>query len=239
MTTDLPASVFDAIRRSATEEWPGNPEMQAHVIECEVDAYNALHALDYGAALQLKAALLQEASQFHDTWEDRVDFLRDEIRAVAELANLNPDDVPVALVRELKAKAEAEHDWYSTQLDEVQKGLAEYRYVQRTRAEIEPIRDLLVRMEKIIGSECYNANIQNYGAGGMWEGEGRSFRYPLTFTRDGEDEKRSSAPEDLAAEALITGRYKFGANELGIFRALVRIVDMLETDHGLQVKMKA
>ena len=33
---------------------------------------------------------------------------------------------------------------------------------------------------------------------------------------------------DLQPEALITGHYKFGANELSIYRALVRIVDVHE-----------
>jgi len=40
----------------------------------------------------------------------------------------------------------------------------------------------------IIGSECYIANIQNYSAWGVWEGEGRSFRYPVTYIRDGQEE---------------------------------------------------
>jgi hypothetical protein len=33
----------------------------------------------------------------------------------------------------------------------------------------------------------------------------------------------------------MTGHYKFGANELSIHRALVRIVDMLKTDYGLTI----
>jgi len=40
-------------------------------------------------------------------------------------------------------------------------------------------RQVLVRLESILGNACYNANIQNYGPGGIREAEGRSFRYPL------------------------------------------------------------
>ena len=49
--------------------------------------------------------------------------------------------------------------------------------------------------------------------------------------------KRSERLEfdDLQPEVLITGHYKFGANELSIYRALVRIVDMLEADYGLKI----
>ncbi|MEW2839098.1 hypothetical protein, partial [Vibrio sp. JC34] len=40
-------------------------------------------------------------------------------------------------------------------------------------------KELLIKLEKIIGSSCYNGNIQNWGANGEWLGEGRSFRYPI------------------------------------------------------------
>lgn len=40
------------------------------------------------------------------------------------------------------------------------------------------IRDL----DAIIGNECYNANIQNWGPNGTFYGTGREFRYPITFT---------------------------------------------------------
>ena len=95
------------------------------------------------------------------------------------------------------------------------------------------MRDLLLRMEQILGAECYNAHIQNYSARGVWEGEGRSFRYPVTYVRQGGEEKRRSRTDDLTAEELITGHYRFGANELGVMRALVRIVEMLRDEYGL------
>ena len=34
----------------------------------------------------------------------------------------------------------------------------------------------------------------------------------------------------------MTGRYKFGANELNIFRALRKVVEMLQTEYGLRVE---
>lgn len=235
MTQDMPSEVLDEIRRAAKTDWPGDHEMQQHVIDSESEAYHALQALDFGQALSFKQAILDEASQYNETWEDRFNAVHAEVEAFAELAALSPDDVPTDLVAEMKQKAVAEHDWYSAQLEEVQQGIEGYRYVQRTRAKVGPIRDILVRMESIIGSECYNANIQNYSAWGVWEGEGRSFRYPVTYIRDGQEEKRKARVDDLRPEALITGHYKFGANELSIYRALARIVDMLEADYGLKI----
>ena len=40
---------------------------------------------------------------------------------------------------------------------------------------------LLIELEDIIGHEFYNAKIQNWGPGGVFEGEGRELRYPVTF----------------------------------------------------------
>jgi hypothetical protein len=40
---------------------------------------------------------------------------------------------------------------------------------------------LLIELEEIIGHEFYNAKIQNWGPGGVFEGEGRELRYPVTF----------------------------------------------------------
>lgn len=111
-------------------------------------------------------------------------------------------------------------------------------FIQRTREQVGPIRELSVRMEAIIGQECYNGNIQNYSSWGEWDGEGRSFRYPVTFFRKGGEEKRKSTTADLEHDELITGHYKFGANELSIYRALMKIVDMLETEYDF-VKPKA
>ena len=100
---------------------------------------------------------------------------------------------------------------------------------------------LLHDIEYEIGSECYNGNIQNFGAGGVWEGEGRDFRYPVRFTNsDGEREKykgklpytKSSSGElancVLGEERYSSGHYAFGANELYVFRGIRHALEKLE-----------
>lgn len=235
MADAIPPEILTEIKRVASVEWPGDRDMQNYTIDAETTACRSLEALDFGAALEHKPAILKEAREFHETWEDILSFVSDEVDAFNALAALAPEDVPADFVAEHKRKAAAEHDWFASQLEDVQQAIEGYRYVQRTRAKVGPIRDLLVRMEAIVGSECYNANIQNYSAWGVWEGEGRSFRYPVIYIRNGQEEKRKARVDDLEPEALITGHYKFGANELSIHRALVRIVDMLEADYGLKI----
>ncbi len=41
---------------------------------------------------------------------------------------------------------------------------------------------LLAELEQIVGNNCYNGSIQNYGPYGVYEGAGRYFRYPLTVS---------------------------------------------------------
>lgn len=235
MADEIPPEILTEIKRVASTEWPGDGDMQQYMIDAETTAYRAFGDLDFGLALEHKAAILKQAHEYHQSWEDVVSFVSDEIAAFNTLAALAPEDVPADFVAEQKRKASADHDWFALQLDDVQRAIEGYRYVQRTRAMVGPIRDILVRMESIIGSECYNANIQNYSAWGVWEGEGRAFRYPVTYIRNGQEEKRKTRTDDLEPETLITGHYKFGANELSIHRALVRIVDMLKADYGLKI----
>ncbi len=95
---------------------------------------------------------------------------------------------------------------------------------------------LLADLEYLVGNNCYNPKIQNYGAHGIYEGEGRSIRYPLT-TLDGENEPRKSRGKASAADAkeLSTGYYAFGVNRLHIIKALDEVLRHLEDNHGLKL----
>lgn len=230
----VPAEILAAIKAAAKEEWPGDRDMQEYHIRGETKAYCLIEELDFGPALEAKDQILAWADSYSDLWEDRAVFVQEEVEACAGLRD-RPEDVPAEIFDGLVRKAADEHDWYSSQLDEVNGGVQRFRYVRDTRAKIGPIRELLIRMESIIGDECYNDNIQNYNSWGVWEGEGRSFRYPVTVLRHGAAEKRRARFDDLQAEELVTGHYRFGANELSIFRALVKIIDMLEAEHGLKI----
>jgi hypothetical protein len=88
---------------------------------------------------------------------------------------------------------------------------------------------LLIELEDIIGHEFYNAKIQNWGPGGVFEGEGRALRYPVIFRdKNGNTIKTKHVDAALPAETVITGMYKFGQNELSIMRALDLVLTHLE-----------
>jgi hypothetical protein len=70
---------------------------------------------------------------------------------------------------------------------------------------------LLLELEKIIGNECYNANIQNWGPDSEFKGEGREFRYPITFVdSQGHKVKTKSTDATIPVEVAVTGFYAFG-----------------------------
>jgi hypothetical protein len=95
---------------------------------------------------------------------------------------------------------------------------------------------LLLQLENIIGNECYNQNIQNWGPNGVFEGEGREFRYPITFVgADGLKIKKKSVDTRLPTSVAKTGYYAFGANQLQIIRGLDKVVAYLEEKHKLSI----
>ncbi|RWC40547.1 MAG: hypothetical protein EOS28_23240 [Mesorhizobium sp.] len=95
---------------------------------------------------------------------------------------------------------------------------------------------LLADLEYLVGNNCYNGSIQNWGPGGTFEGEGRGFRYPLTVIGDnGGKIKRRYRADDVAPKQLITGYYAFGANQLQIVLALEEVLQHLEKNYGLKL----
>ncbi|MBC2660649.1 hypothetical protein H7F50_02715 [Novosphingobium flavum] len=230
--TAIPAEILADIRKRAKVEWPDDREWQEDFITVETKGYAAFQAMDFSEAALVRDDIITQAMECFESWEERASHAETEIDAYAEIAMTAPNDIPADVINKMKQDIATEADWFAMQLDSLRGAIDGYRYVRDIREKVGPIRELLVRMEGIIGKECYNGNIQNYSSWGEWEGEGRSFRYPVTFIQNGAEVKRRTSYSDLAHEELVTGYYKFGANELSIYRALMQIIDMLETEYG-------
>ena len=102
-------------------------------------------------------------------------------------------------------------------------------------------KELLVRLESIIGSQCYSTNMQNWGPGGTFEGEGREFRYPIRL-RDADGNSRRLwriDPKEAPGETLLSGYYAFGANQLHIMQGLSLALDYLEQQYGPKINPSA
>lgn len=97
-------------------------------------------------------------------------------------------------------------------------------------------KQLLAKLESIIGNSCYNGNIQNWGPNYTRYHAGREFRYPITFLDNGDNkDKCSSTDPGMALDRMRTGYYAFGANRLYIIEALEEIIEYLEENHGLNI----
>lgn len=95
---------------------------------------------------------------------------------------------------------------------------------------------VLADLEYIVGNNCYNGNIQNHGPGGVYEGAGRDFRYPLSLAMsESLVVKRRSKATEIDFEALMSGYYAFGSNRLSIVDALDKVLKYLEENHGLKI----
>lgn len=100
-------------------------------------------------------------------------------------------------------------------------------------------KKILAEMESIIGNSCYNGNIQNWGPGGEWYGEGREFRYPITFLDNGTlKDKRWSSDPSMPIKRMRTGYYAFGANRLYIIQALEKVLEKLEFKYNFDPEKK-
>lgn len=230
----VPKDIIVVIRKYAKDYWDDDADMVQHTVEAELAAYEALQQIEFGAASKVRQDIIDGAAEATESWEERLSIVEGEISAFEELQQ-KFDDVPPAFVRKLKAAAAQEHPAdYGLQRDTIVNGVNAYLHTEAVKAKIGPMSELLIKMEQIIGNECYNSKIQNYGPGGVWEGEGRSFRYPVKFL-DGDDVVKRWSVYDIPPEVLITGHYQFGSNELSIFRALAKVLDMIEQDYGVRL----
>lgn len=90
--------------------------------------------------------------------------------------------------------------------------------------------NLISTLECIIGGETYNPNSLN---GYTWE-EGCEFRYPLTYNdKDGDEQKCRSQLVISSKDVIPTMRYKFGSNHLYIGNAIVRALEYIEKEYGI------
>lgn len=231
-----PEDVLNEIIARAKSEWPDDREMQKYCISEEKESYAKLQAIDFGELAHLRDKFIESARSSFDAWSDIFDSVESELDAYRELLNFSNDGISSEIIEEWKTQASQENeDYYAGQLEFLQNKVRKHASIIATREQIDPIKALLIELEKIVGNECYNGNIQNYGSWGELESEGRKFRYPVKFYTGSEEKKVWSVSPNTPSEELITGYYPFGANELNIYRALFKIISHLRENYGLKV----
>lgn len=233
----IPDSVLEEIRKRAREKWPDDEDMREYSAREEIDGYRKFLAIDFSdVSDDEKAQIIDSAKSMNEDWDQVADEVTTEVEALRGIKNYSPKNVASALVIRWKREAEELYGWsFSQQLSSLESRLRHYESAAKTRVEIDPIKDLLIELEAIVGDECYNGSIQNYSSWGGLESEGRSFRYPVKFSNGSNEYKLSRVTNAVPSEDLITGYYAFGANELGIYRALYKVLKHLERNYDFKL----
>lgn len=226
----VPDMVLKEIRERARKQWPEDKEMQEYSVEEEVEGYLRFQALDFSSITDSERdQIIESAKLMEEGWGQVANEVAEEVEALRVIKEYAPKNVSEDLLFRWKREAEELYGWsYSRQLNSLESRLRQYESAIKTRLEIDPIKSLLIELEEIVGNECYNGNIQNYSSWGELDSEGRSFRYPVKFSSGRGEYKKWKVMSDIPSEDLITGYYAFGANELGIYRALYKILKHLE-----------
>lgn len=232
----IPDEVLSEIVARAKNEWPDNKEMQKYCISEEKEGYAKLQSIDFGDLANLKDEFIESARKSFDAWNEVCDSVESELSAYRDLLAFSAEGLSQEVIDEWKTQAREEHEgYYAGQLEFLEKKVQKHASILATRQQIDPIKNLLIELEEIVGNECYNGNIQNYGSWGELESEGRQFRYPVKFYTGSGESKKWTVSSDVPSEELITGYYAFGANELNIYRALFKVVSHLRAKYGLKV----
>jgi hemoglobin-like flavoprotein len=230
----IPENVVTEIIERAKRDWPGNEEMQEYCINGETDGYNKIQQIDFGNLS--KKEIIDVAKEMFSAWDDVYEMIKSEVLASRELLRFSVEGLSQENIDEWRDQARKEHqDSYEDQLIFLHKLASKHAAINTTREQVDPIKSLLIELEEIIGDECYNGNTQNYASWGELDSIGRKFRYPVNFYTDSAGKKEWTVPLDVSSEELITGYYKFGANELNIYRALFKIVSHLREKYDLKV----
>mgnify|MGYP003143755807 CR=1 FL=1 len=235
----IPKDVLAAIREAANELWEDDAEQVAATVDEEIGSYIRFQSYDFAEAAPHRESIRKYAGDVDlwGSWEECWAVLEAEVDAHKGLKEVGGDDLAEGFIERCKAEAAAQYsESFVDQLAYVEAEISRVQNVGAIRARVGPVRHLVADIEQIIGGHCYNAKIQNYGPGGVWEGEGRSFRYPLT-TIDAENEPRKcwKVPSDMPAEQLITGHYKVGSNELSVVRAVLDAIELIERRYGVDL----
>ena len=231
----IPEKVASEIEERIRKELSSNEEFCSECIECEKECYIEFNRIDYSCiSLEQKNKILNNADEYED-WCEKLNYVNNEINAIKEIGCILEKYEKLDEIDRIIKDSSIMYDGkFVDQINYIKEEI----HKVNVRKEIDPVKNILIDMENIIGDSCYNGNIQNYGAYGVYEGEGREFRYPVTFLVDGKKDKHWLVPSNINSEDLMTGYYAFGANRLRIYRALYHVLKYLEKNYGLVLPEK-
>lgn len=206
-------------------------------IEREIDAYNKYvklyESIPINIADEIKIYCDHEPE---DSWSSTLDSYEKEVSSYNFIISFKDDEIDEFTIKRLINAAKIKVNQllgsgeYSVIRCEFEDYLKELKIRRSVSCKIEPLRELLIDIEEIIASECYNDNIQNHWGEDL---PGRNFRYPITFSSPLLEKKEKHVPSRLPTDDLILGKYTFGANHLFIYKALINVIQHIENKYEI------
>lgn len=169
-----------------------------------------------------------EESEIIELIEDSVN---EELDYYLKIKNLNTKGIEKGSIEKIFSDAKNKYQDYEKQYDYIIKQINVYK----TDKNISALKDLYIDIENIIGGECYHDSIQNYWRWGELLDEGRFFKYPFKYYKDGKkiDIKTYRIQKWMTTEEILSIYYLFGKNQLFIGRGIFRVLEYLENRYDL------
>lgn len=151
----IPDEVLREIVARAKMEWPDDREMQKYCIAEEKEGYAKLQTMDFGNLTNLKNAFIESAKESFDAWNEVCDSVESELSAYRDLLAFSVEGLSHIVIEEWKKEARREYEgYYAGQLEFLEKKAKKHASILTTRQQIDPIKQLLIELEAIVGKEC-------------------------------------------------------------------------------------
>lgn len=154
------------------------------------------------------------------SWEMRLEIVKSEIDAFEELSEIVNDYRELkVLSKNITSEIELELETSSSYKNSIP------RILEKIDNELVELRALLINLENIIGSECYNRR--------SWSshGEPKAFSYPVKVNPYSSRDAPFYSYLDLNC-----GHYKFGANEFRIYKGIAKAIKFLKYYHNFDIE---
>lgn len=217
--------VLDGIKKRASRILP-EPLQKVH-IDSEIEGFERIERLDVdGVPKEVVDSIKECGLATHDGFRARADYIERDIAAYKSLRSYSDARIPEDRLLEIRRDAAKTYpQQYFSQQSRLEDRIAlEIRNIS-TRSQVDPIKALLIELERLIGSECYIDNPNSFD----------QYRYPLKREVYEKTYTIKQVSESIPAEDLLGLYYLFGKNRLYIFSGLLKVVERLQERYSVHL----
>ena len=216
--TQTTEDVQREIVAQAHQRYQGNLDLMQRYVDDELYAFKLFQSFDLSRFPEMRQTFLRYAVAMGESWSERLDQIRDVTEEYCKFHELEDPRITPLELEEIKKEIVSRSRQSSgipkcTWIDELEQACSVLVEQKRYRRYEHIIPDL----EMIVASHFHN---DTTGA----------FRYPVTFYSDDKKITRRSSLKNVPADVALNGHYQVGANSLMIVRALVDVLEKVDSE---------